>query len=114
MDDPSPSASERAARTRRIIGGGIASASNVVVFTVYQLVSLPVFLSHYGQTLYGDWIILFGTSALLSVSDLGVPDVIGSQMTMSRAAGKILEAKQLFRRMRVIARFWLLGLLCLL
>jgi O-antigen/teichoic acid export membrane protein len=101
---------ERVARNRRMIGGSVASATNVILFIIYQLVSLPVFLTSYGERRYSDWLILYGMPALLSVSDLGVPDVVGSQMTMLRSAGCVSEAALLYRRVRQLARYWLAAL----
>jgi O-antigen/teichoic acid export membrane protein len=101
---------ERAARNRRIVGGSVASAMNVGLFIAYQLVSLPVFLASYGEGRYSDWLILYGMPALLSVSDLGVPDVVGSQMTMLRSAGRVTEATLLYRQVRQLARYWLAAL----
>jgi O-antigen/teichoic acid export membrane protein len=103
-------ANERVARNRRMIGGSIASASNVVLFIAYQLVSLPIFLASYGERRYSDWLIIYGMPALLSISDLGVPDVVGSQMTMLRSAGSVAEASLLYRRVRKLARYWLVVL----
>lgn len=101
-------------RRFRILASSLASGANIAVFIVYQLVSLPIFLASYGDRLYADWLVMYGLPALLSVSDLGIPDVIASKMTMLRAGGELSSAAALYHRLTVLARLWMGGLLLVL
>lgn len=62
-----------------------ANAYGQVVTVLIQLVSVPLYLGHWGVALYGEWLILSAIPAYLALSDIGFASVAANDMTMKVA-----------------------------
>src|ERR1700744_5777595 len=100
---------------RRLVAGFGANPFSRLATTLAQVVSVPVFLSHWGVHLYGEWILLNTIPGYLGLSDVGFGSVAGNEMTMLAAAQKYDEALVVFQSVWVLttAITSLLGLLLL-
>ncbi len=67
------------------------------VSTLIQVVSVPIFLKHWGVDLYGEWLLLNSIPSYFSLSDIGFGSVAGNEMTMLMAANKQEEAQDVFQ-----------------
>src|SRR5215475_13685545 len=83
--------------TRRLIAGFGANAFGRVATTLIQLCSVPVYLSHWGAGLYGEWLLLYSVPSYFLLSDMGFGTVAGNEMTMLVAGGNHDEAKAVFQ-----------------
>ena len=80
----------------------MATAFGVTIFargvtTLIQFLSVPIFLSHWGVTLYGEWLLLNTIPNYVGMSDVGFGSTAGNEMTMLMAAGKQEEALDVFQ-----------------
>jgi O-antigen/teichoic acid export membrane protein len=82
---------------RRLLAGFGANTYGRALQTVIQIVSVPVFLSHWGAFLYGEWLLLNAIPSYFLMSDIGFGTVAGNEMTMLVAAGKHEEALAVFQ-----------------
>lgn len=72
---------------QRLLHGFGASALNPIVSAIVQLGSVPVLLHVWGVAKYGDWLLLSALPSYLTLSNLGLGDSSGSDMSMRVAAG---------------------------
>jgi O-antigen/teichoic acid export membrane protein len=86
----------------RLLAAFSANSFGRITTTLIQLVSVPVLLSHWGSTLYGEWILLNTIPAYFSMSDLGFGTVAGNEMTMLMATKRAAEALEVFQSVWVI------------
>lgn len=87
---------------RRLLAGFGANTYGRILATVMQLVSVPVYLSHWGASLYGEWLLLNAIPTYFLMSDIGFGTVAGNDMTMLVAAGKRDEAIEVFQSVWVL------------
>jgi hypothetical protein len=66
---------------RRLLAGFGANTFSRLSTTLTQIFSVPVFLSHWGVHLYGEWILLNTIPSYLGLSDVGFGSVAGNEMT---------------------------------
>ena len=88
IDDRGPAA------TRRIALGTGASGARVLLFTFFQLISVPLFLHRWSNELYGSWLIFYTIPSYLSFADLGLQSAVGSSMSIHVANNHYREAAQ--------------------
>ena len=81
----------------RILRGIGAGSLGPVITAAFQIVSVPLFLYFWGPQLYGEWLILSAIPTYLRLSDIGLGDVSGSEMTMRVAAGDRRAALEVFQ-----------------
>src|SRR5271170_1745805 len=67
---------------RRLIAGFGANTFSRLSTTLTQIFSVPIFLSHWGVHLYGEWILLNTIPSYLGLSDVGFGSVAGNEMTL--------------------------------
>ena len=98
---------------RRLIAGFGANTFSRLSTTLTQIFSVPVFLSHWGVHLYGEWILLNTIPSYLGLSDVGFGSVAGNEMTMLAAAQDFEQALVVFQSVWVLTTVItsLLGLL---
>src|SRR6202167_4222649 len=98
---------------RRLIAGFGANTFSRLSTTLAQIFSVPVFLSHWGVHLYGEWILLNTIPSYLGLSDVGFGSVAGNEMTMRVAAQDLTQALVVFQSVWVLTTVItsLLGLL---
>lgn len=62
-----------------------------------QLLSLPLFLSHWDVATYGQWMIISAVPAYLAMADVGMVTAAGNRMTMLISEGKRQSANEAFQ-----------------
>lgn len=62
-----------------------------------QLVSLPVYLSHWDVKTYGTWLVISAIPSYLSMADVGMVTVAGNRMSMLAGAGDMAAANRVFQ-----------------
>jgi len=82
---------------RRLLAGFGANMYARVVATIVQIVSVPIYLTHWGTTQYGEWLLLNAIPSYFLMSNLGFGASAGNEMTMLVAAGDIEEAISVFQ-----------------
>lgn len=87
---------------RRLIAGFGANTYGRVIATIVQIISVPVFLTHWGTSLYGEWILLNAIPSYFQMSDIGFGTVAGNEMTMLVAADRQQEAIEVFQSVWVL------------
>src|ERR1700722_10051440 len=87
----------RSGLRQRLMRGFGATALSPVVTALIQLGSVPVLLHVWGAAKYGDWLLLSAIPSYLTLSDLGLGDASGSEMSMRVAAGDREAALQAFQ-----------------
>lgn len=87
---------------RRLIAGFGANTFSRLATTLTQILSVPVFLSHWGGRLYGEWIILNTIPTYVGLSDVGFGSVAGNEMTMLASADRLDEALTVFQSVWVL------------
>ncbi len=87
---------------RRLIAGFGANTFSRLSTTLAQIFSVPVFLSHWGVHLYGEWILLNTIPSYLFLSDVGFGSVAGNEMTMLAAAQDFDQALTVFQSVWVL------------
>lgn len=92
-----PVSRERAAVKRRLAAGFGVNVFSRGVATLIQLVSVPIFLRHWGTDLYGEWLLLNSIPSNFALSDIGFGSTAGNEMTMLMATGRQAEALDVFQ-----------------
>jgi O-antigen/teichoic acid export membrane protein len=87
---------------RRLIAGFGANTFSRLSTTLTQIFSVPVFLSHWGVHLYGEWILLNTIPSYLGLSDVGFGSVAGNEMTMLAATQDFAQALVVFQSVWVL------------
>ncbi len=87
---------------RRLVAGFGANTFSRLSTTLTQILSVPVFLTHWGAHLYGEWILLNAIPVYFGLSDVGFGSVAGNEMTMLAAAGNLAEALVVFQSVWVL------------
>lgn len=86
----------------RVLRGLGAGAYSQVVTVIVQLVGVPILLHAWGPELYGEWLILFAIPAYLSMTDLGLSQSAGNDMTARVARGDRAGALAVFQSLAVV------------
>jgi O-antigen/teichoic acid export membrane protein len=92
----------RVSRERSDVRKRLAAGFGVNIFsrgvgTLIQLLSVPIFLRHWGTDLYGEWLLLNSIPSYFALSDVGFGSTAGNEMTMLMAAGRQEEAHDVFQ-----------------
>src|SRR6201996_4064838 len=87
---------------RRLIAGFGANTFSRLSTTLTQIFSVPIFLSHWGVHLYGEWILLNTIPSYLGLSDVGFGSVAGNEMTMRVAAQDLPQGLVVFQSVWVL------------
>jgi O-antigen/teichoic acid export membrane protein len=74
----------------RLIKGIGANTLGLIVTIIIQIIQVPLYLTFWGITLYGEWLILYAIPSYLLMSDIGFGNVAANEMTRSeeRRVGK--------------------------
>lgn len=81
----------------RLIWGFIAQGVSKFSQTVITLVQVPIFLSHWSPSVYGEWITINAIPSYLLFSNLGFSTVAGNEMSMMVARGDKDSALRVFQ-----------------
>ena len=82
---------------RRILASTGSNAYAQATTIAIQLLSLPLFLSHWDLTTYGQWLILSAVPSYLAMADVGMVTAAGNRMTMLIGEGNPRLANQVFQ-----------------
>jgi O-antigen/teichoic acid export membrane protein len=82
---------------RRLVASFGANSLSRIVTTLIQVVSVPLFLKHWGTIKYGEWIVLSTIPSYFGLSDIGFGSVAGNEMTVLMAKERISEALETFQ-----------------
>jgi O-antigen/teichoic acid export membrane protein len=82
---------------KRVIAGVGANTYEQLANIFIQLVSLPIFLSHWDVKTYGTWLVITAIPSYLSMADVGMVTVAGNRMTMLAGAGDMAGANRVFQ-----------------
>ncbi len=86
----------------RLVAGLGANTFAKASAAIVPIVSVPIFLSHWGTRLYGDWLLLNAVPTYLMLSDIGFGSAAANEMTMLVASGKREEATTVFQSVWVL------------
>lgn len=104
-------------RLRKTIFRGIgANLIAQIIFSVLQLLLIPIFLSHWGASHYGVWVTLFTLPAYITLLDFGFAITVSNDMTLATARGDTLAASRTFQNQRlgILALSFLVVVACIL
>jgi O-antigen/teichoic acid export membrane protein len=87
---------------RRLLASFGANSLGRVITTLIQLISVPLFLQHWGTHKYGEWILLNTIPSYFSLSDIGFSGVAVNEMTVVMARQKVEEALEIFQSVWVL------------
>lgn len=82
---------------KRVIAGVGANTYDQLANIVMQLVSLPIYLSHWDVRTYGTWLVISAIPSYLSMADVGMVTVAGNRMSMLAGAGDMHGANRVFQ-----------------
>lgn len=75
--------------------------------SIITFVQVPIFLHYWGQTLYGEWLIVNAIPSYLAFSNIGFGSVAGNDMTMRESAGDREGTLRVFQ-----SCWWLITVVC--
>jgi O-antigen/teichoic acid export membrane protein len=81
----------------RLLKSFAASALGPVVTSVFQVITVPLYLRSWGTHLYGEWLILAAVPAYLSLTDFGFASVAAVTMNIDVAGGRKDQALTTFQ-----------------
>lgn len=82
---------------RRVAKGFGANAYDQAVTVLVQVVGVPILLHAWGATVYGEWLVLFAIPTYLSLTDLGLSQSAGNDMTARVVRGDRAGAARIYR-----------------
>lgn len=82
---------------KRVIAGIGANTYDQMANIAIQLVSLPIYLSHWDIKTYGTWLVISAIPSYLSMADVGMVTVAGNRMSMLAGAGNMAAANRVFQ-----------------
>lgn len=88
---------------QRVLNAIAATAFGHLVTIVGQIALAPLFLSKWGVTAYGEWLMLSAIPAYLAVADVGIGSAAGNEMAMRAGSGDHEGAKRTFEGALLIA-----------
>ena len=87
---------------RQLLASFGANTFGRLITTLIQLISVPVFLQHWGTHMYGEWILLNTIPSYFGLSDIGFGSVAGGGMTVVMARQNVDEALEIFQSVWVL------------
>ena len=73
----------------------IANLFGLGVNLLNQIVLVPFYIIYWGNELYSDWIVLSSLTAIFSMSDVGLNNVIQNRFSIKYSEGDIKECNSL-------------------
>lgn len=87
-------------KNSRIVHGVGANVYSQLVQTALQLLSVPIFATHWGLATYGAWLVIFTVPNYLAFADFGFALAAANDMTVSVARGDRATAIETFHAVR--------------
>lgn len=82
---------------KRLLHGVGANVLSQLVNIGMQLIVVPVFLSQWGASVYGSWLMCFALPSLLALGDLGLSTSAGNEMIKAAASNDQRGAERIFQ-----------------
>jgi O-antigen/teichoic acid export membrane protein len=92
---------------RRLALGFLSNWVSKLAGTIIQLIQVPVFFHFWGDSLYGEWLIVNSIPTTLSFSNIGFGSVAANEMTMLVSGGDREGALRVFQ-----SCWWLIACIC--
>jgi O-antigen/teichoic acid export membrane protein len=90
----------RRLKNSRIVRGIGANVYSQLVQTALQLLSVPIYATHWGLATYGAWLVIFTVPNYLAFADFGFAAAAANDMTVSVARGDRAAAIETFHAVR--------------
>ena len=74
---------------RRVTGGTLGNVLGQVINVAGQFVLVPIFLTYWGNQLYGEWLTLSAAVAYLTLVDFGIQSYVINRMNQCYARGEL-------------------------
>jgi O-antigen/teichoic acid export membrane protein len=87
-------------KSSRIVRGISANVYSQLVQTALQLLSVPIYATHWGLATYGAWLVIFTVPNYLAFADFGFAAAAANDMTVSVARGDRAAAIETFHAVR--------------
>ena len=87
-----------------ILSNGLANVAQKIVRIADQLLLVPFFLTHWGATMYGEWLTLTIIPSVLAFSDLGFGSAVSNSFVLAYASGNKQKAADLRK-----SGFWIIS-----
>jgi O-antigen/teichoic acid export membrane protein len=87
-------------KNSRVVHGIGANVYGQLVATALQLLSVPIYATHWGLAVYGAWLVIFTVPNYLAFADFGFALAAANDMTVSVARGDRAAAVQTFHAVR--------------
>lgn len=87
-------------KSSRIVRGIGANVYSQAVQTALQLLSVPIYATHWGLATYGAWLVIFTVPNYLAFADFGFAAAAANDMTVSVARGDRAAAVETFHAVR--------------
>jgi O-antigen/teichoic acid export membrane protein len=87
-------------KNSRIVRGIGANVYSQLVQTALQLLSVPIYATHWGLATYGAWLVIFTVPNYLAFADFGFAAAAANDMTVSVARGDRAAAIETFHAVR--------------
>src|ERR1700683_4236902 len=87
-------------RNSRIVRGISANVYSQLVQTALQLLSVPIYATHWGLATYGAWLVIFTVPSFLPFADFAFAAAAANDMTVSVARGNRGAAIETFHAVR--------------
>jgi O-antigen/teichoic acid export membrane protein len=78
---------------KRVVANGAAAVYGMVVVALGQILMVPLFLTHWGAHVYGEWLAISAVPAYFAMSDFGLGPVAGNRVAMLAASGNLAGAR---------------------
>ena len=73
--------------TKRVVGGGALNVVSEIIIALKHIILAPIFLSVWGQNLYGEWLALYAVAAYFSLVSLGVQNYVTNKLVQTNSVG---------------------------
>jgi O-antigen/teichoic acid export membrane protein len=83
------------------------------IAVVGQIILVPFFLRYWGQTYYGQWLVLSAVPAYLALSDIGISNALGNEFSIAVERGEGPRARNLLGAVWRFQTWFSLGLVLL-
>ncbi|MCC5612739.1 hypothetical protein LC612_40135 [Nostoc sp. CHAB 5834] len=83
---------------KRLLESLSVNVLHVIVTAIIQLLAVPLFLSRWGPTYYGEWLIIYAIPAFLTLSDLGLASATDNELSIRIAKKEYDKAIYIYQR----------------
>lgn len=88
--------SRKTSLRHRLVKGLMAQSMGQATSLLIQLIQIPLFLTFWGKSLMGEWLLLSAVPAYLQISDLSFGTAAANEMTMLESANRRPEVQRIY------------------